>query len=298
MKNHFRLYSISRRRNRGPDILLYCLPMLSKEQFSDLVFILVNHGFRLSRLAIRSRLKLAKDEARKWLSQDLSGYPPYYAILYSNSRSSYTKVYSGGVLLSNSPIEQLIVDFMKKVHSYKRIRRPIPSNIFGAHFENTYFALSYSNDTVRVLLKSRFESLKSYWLANRRANCLYLVDDELIVLKALCRMIAPKSVECYFSLPLSDKYTFTPVLRPGVRPLFKGRVNVRDFMDQIDVLISRSFPRQLKGLKSFILPESSRLDFYEPRSRLNVEGVKSLFEELREYCFDSFHLTDSFYAMA
>jgi len=297
LRNHFRLYSISRRDNRGSEILVYCLPMLSKMQFSDLVFILVGRGFKLSSLAVKPKLKLAKGEAHSWLSHELSGYPPYYAILYSSDRSGYAKIYSSGVLLANSPIESLIVEFIERIHSYKRVRRPMSSNILSDHFENTYFSLTYSRGLVNVLLKSRFESLKSYWFTNRKQNCLYLVDDELTVLRDLCKTIMPETVECYFNLPLSDKCAVVPVLKPGIRPLFKGRVGVEDFVGQIDNLMSRPFPRWLKGLRSFVLPENSKLSFFEPRSRLDLKGIQLLFEDLREYCFDSFHLTDSFHAM-
>ena len=271
--------------------------MLSKEQFYDLIRNLVNKGFSLSSLAVSSRYKLTKDKAYNWLSKELSGYPPYYSVLYSKDRLSYVKIYSSGLLLSNFPIETFIIDFIKNIYFYKRIKRLIPLSVSSDLFENAYFSLNYSSNSVQVLLKSRFESSRSYWLANRRNNFLYLVEDELIILRDLCKIMVPENIECYFNLPPSEEYVFNPISKPGVRPLFKGKIDSDDFIDQVEVLISKQFPRKLIGLKSFILPEDSKITFCYPKRRFDSKGIELLFEDLREYCFDSFHLTDSFHIM-
>jgi len=190
--------------------------------------------------------------------------PPYNAILYSKNRSNFIKVQSNEILVSNFLIEPFIIDFLKNIYSYNRVNRSLKGKLPFESLNNSYFSLNSSADIIYVRLKSRFESQKPYWFTNRKNNCLYLVGDERIVLRNLCRIIKPESVECYFNSPLSES-DFYPILKHGLKPLFKGSVALEDFVHMIDILVSKPFPRSLVGLKSFVVSQDSTFVFHNPK---------------------------------
>jgi len=253
---------------------------------------LIDKDFQLSSVAPTLGTKLFKKEALEWLLDDGSGYPPYDVILYSKNRSNFIKVQNNGILVSNFMIEPFIIDFIKNIYSYKRVKRSFEGKFPFERFDNSYFALNSCADFIYVRLKSRFESQKSHWFANRKSNCLYLVEDELIVLKDLCSIIKPENVECYFNSPLSEN-GFYPILKHGLKPLFKGSVTLEDFVPMIGILVSKPFPRNLVGLKSFVVSQDSMFVFHNPKAFLDQFGLEILFEDLKDYCFDFFYLTHS-----
>jgi len=253
---------------------------------------LIGKGFQLSSVTPIMGTKLLKKEALDWLLDSGSDYPPYYIILHSKNHSNFIKVQNNGTLVSNFMIEPFIIDFMKNIYSYKRVKRPFKGKSPFENFDNSYFALNSYTDFICIKLKSRFESQKSYWAVNRKSNCLYLIEDELVVLRDLCRIIKPESVECFFNSPLSEK-GFYPILRHGLTPLFKGNITLDDFVHMIEILVSKSFPISLVGLKSFIVSQDSMFVFHNPKAFLDHFGLEILFKDLRDYCFDFFYLINS-----
>lgn len=101
-------------------------------------------------------------------------------------------------------------------------------------------------------------------------------------------------LNAFFNSPLSEK-GFYPILRHGLKPLFKGNITLDDFVHMIEILVSKSFPINLVGLKSFIVSQDSMFVFHNPKAFLDQFGLEILFEDLRDYCFDFFYLINSFH---
>lgn len=295
MKKYFSLYSIIKVGRKDSELISYALPFLSKKQFYDIVNELVCNGFHLLTLFPKPGIRLKGTFALNWLKGRRTNFPPYSATLYFKDYRNYVKLYSSGTLVSPFPIESYITDFLKNVLHYKRVFRsheiikPI-----GRHFENSYFILNRFNDTLKIFLKSRFESPRSLWIMNRKTNQYHILEDELIVLMNLCKIFRPEKIECVFNFPVEKDSI--PIVKPGCRPMFKAETTSNNFLSLIEDLLSNyNFPINLKKNKSFIISEDSSITFKKLNSELDYKGLISIFKELKNYCFDSFHIFYSFH---
>jgi len=295
MKKYFRLYSITKTGERGSEQISYAIPFLSKEQFCDIVNELIHNGFRLLTLSPNPKVKLSTQSALRWLNSHLTDLPPYSANLYLRHSRNRVKLYSSGNLVSSFPIEQYITDFLKNVFRYKRISRSYDNvKPAGKRFENSYFILNWSNGLLKIFIKSRFESPRSLWFTNRRVSKYYILEDEMIILRDLCIILKPEKIECLFNFPIERDSV--PITKPGCRPMFKAETTSYVFLDIIGNLLSNyTFPIDLKKSKSFIVSEDSSVVFKKPNLELDYVGLWSIFNDLKNYCFDSFHVFKSFH---
>ncbi|MGB9724763.1 MAG: hypothetical protein ACPLW4_00170 [Nitrososphaeria archaeon] len=295
MKKYFKLYSIRKPGHKSSEIISYALPFLSKSQFHDIVKELLDNGFHLSTLFPKPGIRIKDTIAFNWLTDKGNNLPPYSATLYLKNTRNHVKLYSDGKLLSTFPIESYITDFLKNVLNYKRIFRKyeIPKPI-GQRFENNYFILNWLNDHLKIFLRSRFESQKNLWLANRKANKYYILEDELTVLIHLCKMFKPKKIECLFNFPVEKDSI--PIIKPGCNLMFKAETSSHILLSLLeDLLLNYEFPIDLKKSKSFIIYEDSSIIFKKLNSELDFKGLSNMFKNLKNYCFDSFHIFRSYY---
>jgi hypothetical protein len=295
MKKYFKLYSIRLPGRESSELISYALPFLSKSQFHDIVKELVDNGFHLSTFFPKPGIKIKGAVASNWLTDNRKNFPPYSATLYFKNYRNYVKLYSNGKLLSTFPIESYIIIFLKNVLNYKRIFRKyeVPKPI-GQRFENNYFILNWLNNRLKVFLKSRFESKKSLWLLNRKACKYYIVEDELMILIHLCKIFKPEKIECLFNFPVEKDSV--PIIKPGCNLMFKAETSTHIFLSLLEDLLSNyEFPIDLKNSKSFIISEDSSITFKKLNSELDPKGLSTMFKNLKNYCFDSFHIFRSYY---
>ncbi|MEM3403744.1 MAG: hypothetical protein QXJ17_04345 [Nitrososphaeria archaeon] len=285
------MHSIIRRRERGPDLILYSIPMLSKDQFYGAIQDFAKAGFKVFLLNVHLGTKFTGRRVEEWFLNDHYGQPPHNVVIRCRNQASYVKIYANGKIISTFEIEPVIINFIKNFHLYKRVLRSFP-NTLPERFENDYFRYFYQPGRLDVFLKTRFEYPKSIWLANRKENKLYLLDDELLTLKTLAKITIPSYIEANFNF-LFTKDIFNSITKPGMRPIFRGKILVKTFIEQIDALLGRPFPRNLKGLKSFIIPEDSKFIFHKPRVKIEGKHLRYLFKILKNYCYDSYHITNA-----
>ncbi|MEM3785810.1 MAG: hypothetical protein QXZ59_00325 [Nitrososphaeria archaeon] len=294
MKKYFRLHWVRGVEQRGLESFSYALPFLSKRQFCDIVNELTHNGFHLTTLFLKPGVKLKGTLALNWLSNSRTNFPPYSATLYFKGYKNCIKLYSSGRIISFFPIESYITNFLKNALYYERVLRPHVLKPIGRYFENSYFILNWFNNEVKIFLKSRFESPKSVWIMNRRTDYYYILEDELIVLIKLCKILKPEKIKCLFNFPIETDSI--PITKPGSKLMFKAETVSNNFLGLLEGLLSNyKFPINLKKRKSFIILEDSSIIFRNLNSKLDYEGLLSLFNELKNHCFDSFHIFNSFH---
>ncbi len=295
MKKYFRLCYVTSVGQDGLQSFSYALPSLSKKQFYDIVNELTYNGFHLKTLFLKPGVRLKGTIALNWLKDHKTNFPPYSATLYFRSRyRSYIKLYSSGKIISFFPLESYIVNFLKNVMRYERVLRFYELKPINRYFENSYFILNWFNDELKIFLKSRFELPRSAWLNNRKTEYYYILEDELIILMKLCKILKPERIECLFNFPIEE--VSIPIIKPGSRPMFKTETSFHKFLNLIEDLLSNyEFPINLKNRKSFITFDDSSIIFKKLNSELDYEGLLSIFGELKNHCFDSFHIFSSYH---
>lgn len=295
MKKYFRLYYVTSVGQNGSESFSYALPSLSKKQFYDIVNELTYNGFYLKTLFLKPGVRLKGTLAFNWLKDYKTNFPPYSATLYFKSRyRSYIKLYSSGKIVSFFPIESYIVNFLKNVMHYERVLRSYKLKPINRYFENSYFILNWFNDELKIFLKSRFELPRSTWLKNRKTEHYYILEDEVIILMKLCKIFKPKRIECLFNFPIEKASIL--VIKPGSKPIFKAKTSFHNFLNLIEDLLSNyEFPINLKNRKSFITFDDSSIIFKKLNSELDYEELLSIFWELKNHCFDSFHIFSSYH---
>ena len=291
MDGYFKVHSMVRSRERGSDLILYSIPMLSKNQFYEIIQEFTKAGSKVSILKVGLKTKLTSAKAREWLLNDNEDLPPHSVVIHCSGQTNYVKIYSNGIIFSTFEIEPLIINFLKAMPYHERILRGFPTKL-PENFENNYFKCSSHKGYLDIFLKTRFECPKSIWLANRSENKLCLLDDELLVLKTLAKLIMPSYIEANFNF-LAIKDVFGSIVKPSIRPIFRGKISTETFIEQIDALLERPFPRNLRGLKSFIIPEDSKFIFHEPKVKVEGKHLKYLFKVLKTHCYDSYHVTNT-----
>ncbi|MCX8188917.1 MAG: hypothetical protein N3F64_04340 [Nitrososphaeria archaeon] len=295
MKKYFRLYRVAGIGGKDSESFSYALPFLSKKQFYDIVNELTCNDFHLITLFPKPGVRVKGASALNWLKNYRTSFPPYSATLrFKSLFRNYIKLYSSGKIVSFFPIESYMINFLKNVNHYKRVLRPYELKPIDRYFENSYFILNWFNDVLKISLKSRFESPKSVWVMNRKTNYYYILEDELIILMKLCRILRPEKIECLFNFPIEPDSI--PIIKPGSKLMFKAETTFYNFLSLLENLLSAyEFPINLKRKKSFIVFEDSSIFFKKINSELGYEGLLSIFKELKNYCFDSFHIFNSYH---